>query len=377
MKIGILTLPLHTNYGGILQAYALQTVLERMGHDILVIQRSWRKQIVWWKYPLQIIKRCISRYILGRNSSIFSEIKWNKNQAVIERNTKEFIDKYIHTHEIKQISDIREKDFDAFLVGSDQIWRPKYYRLHYKYIEDAFLSFAKKWSVKRIAYAPSFGTDEWEYNQVETQKCSNLLQKFDAVSVREQSGIELCEKYLGHKNVQWVLDPTMLLNKEDYEHLIPQNVKAPGDLMCYVLDANDEINNLIAKIANENDLKVFQAASDVDNVSLPIERRIQPPVESWLAGFRDAKLVITDSFHACVFSILFHKPFVVLGNKNRGYSRFESLLKRFGLEGRLIENASQFNQSMLNSLSEEVYKKLDEYRRDASEFLRINLDWSK
>ena len=369
MKIGILTLPLHTNYGGILQAYALQTVLERMGHDVLVIQRSWRKQIVWWKYPLQIIKRCISRYILGRNSSIFSEIKWNNNQAVIERNTKEFIDEYIHTHQIKQISDIKETDFDAIVVGSDQIWRPKYYRLHYKYIEDAFLSFTKKWSLKRIAYAPSFGTEEWEYSKVETQKCSNLIQKFDAVSVREQSGVELCEKYLGRKDVQWVLDPTMLLNKEDYEYLIPQDVKAPGDLMCYVLDANDEINNLIAKIANENDLKVFQAASDVDNVSLPIERRIQPPVESWLAGFRDAKLVITDSFHACVFSILFHKPFVVLGNKNRGYSRFESLLKRFGLEGRLIENASQLNQSMLNPLSEEVYKKLDDFRSTSTDFI--------
>lgn len=369
MKIGILTLPLHTNYGGILQAYALQTVLERMGHEVFVIQRPWRQQIVWWKYPLQIIKRCISRYILGRNSSIFSEIKWNKNQAVIERNTKEFIDEYIHTHQIKQISDIKETDFDTIVVGSDQIWRPKYYRLHYKYIEDAFLSFTKKWSLKRIAYAPSFGTDEWEYNQVETQKCSNLLQKFDAVSVREQSGIELCEKYLGHKNVQWVLDPTMLLNREDYERLISKDTKAPGDLMCYVLDANDEINNLIAKIANENDLKVFQAASDVDNVSLPKERRIQPPVESWLAGFRDAKLVITDSFHACVFSILFHKPFVVLGNKNRGYSRFESLLKRFGLEGRLIENASQLNQSMLNPLSVEVYKKLDDFRSTSTDFI--------
>ena len=369
MKIGILTLPLHTNYGGILQAYALQTVLERMGHEACVIQRPWRLQIVWWKYPLQIIKRCINRFILGYNNSIFGELKWNKNQTVIERNTKNFIDKYINTHQIKQISDVKETDFDAIVVGSDQIWRPKYYRLHYKYIEDAFLSFTKKWNLKRIAYAPSFGTDEWEYNQVETQKCSNLLQIFDAVSVREQSGIELCEKYLGHKDVQWVLDPTMLLNKEDYERLIPKDTIAPGDLLCYVLDANDEINNLITRIASENDMKVFQAASDVDNVLLPIEKRIQPPVESWLSGFRDAKLVITDSFHACVFSILFRKPFVVIGNKNRGYSRFESLLKRFGLENRLIENASQFKDSMLNPLSEEVYKKLDDFRSNSTNFI--------
>ena len=369
MKIGILTLPLHTNYGGILQAYALQTVLERMGYEACVIQRPWRKQIVWWKYPLQIVKRCINRFILGYDNSIFGELRWNKNQAIIERNTQKFINNHIHAHQIRQISDIKEKDFDAIAVGSDQIWRPMYYRLHYKYIEDAFLSFTKNWNVKRISYAPSFGTDEWEYNEAETRKCAELLQIFDAVSVREQSGVELCEKYLGRKDVQWVLDPTMLLNKEDYERLIPKDVKAPGDLMCYVLDANDEINNLIAKIAQENDMNVFQAASDVDNVTLPIERRVQPPVESWLTGFRDAKLVITDSFHACVFSILFHKPFVVIGNKNRGYSRFESLLKLFGLENRLIENVSQFNQSMLNSLSDEVYKKLYSYRSTSTDFI--------
>lgn len=369
MKIGILTLPLHTNYGGILQAYALQTILARTGHEVCVIQRPWRKQIVWWKYPLQIVKRCALRFIIGRKVALFPELKRNKNQAVIERNTQEFIDKNIHTHQIKQISDIKETDFDAIVVGSDQVWRPMYYRLHYKYIEDAFLSFAEMWNIKRIAYAPSFGTDEWEYNQEETQKCSNLLQKFDAVSVREQSGIESCEKYLGRKGVHWVLDPTMLLNREDYECLISQNFKVPGDLMCYVLDANDEINNLIEKIAQENDMNVFQAASDVGNVSLPIEKRIQPPVESWLVGFRDAKLVVTDSFHACVFSILFHKPFVVVGNKKRGYSRFESLLKRFGLENRMIENASQFKDSMLNPIPDEVYKKLEEYRSISTDFM--------
>ena len=369
MRIGILTLPLHTNYGGILQAYALQTVLESMGHEVFVIHRPWRKKIVLWKFPLQIVKRSISRFILRHNVPIFAEKEWNSNQPIIEINTKKFIDQYINAYYIEKISDIKEGNFDTIVVGSDQIWRPKYYRLHYKYIEDAFLSFAAKWNVKRIAYAPSFGTDKWEYNDVETQKCYNLLHKFDAISVREQSGIRLCEQFLGHSDVKWVLDPTMLLNKEDYERLIPQNIKIPGDLMCYVLDTNDEINALITKIADDNNLKVFNAASDVDNASLPIEKRIQPPVENWLAGFRDAKLVITDSFHACVFSILFHKPFIVIGNNNRGYSRFECLLKLFGLEKRLIENVSQFNQTMLDSLPDEVYKKIDEYRSTSIDFL--------
>lgn len=369
MKIAILTLPLHTNYGGILQAYALQTVLQRMGHESYVIQREFRKDIMWWKFPLQLAHRLVYRIVSGRKVDFFSEVKWNRNQSVIERYTQEFINRHIRAYQIRKIADIKEKDFDTIVVGSDQIWRPKYYRLHYKYIEDAFLSFTKKWNIKRISYAASFGTDEWEYNEVETQKCGEMLRKFDAVSVRELSGLELCRKYLGRNDAKWVLDPTMLLNKEDYERLIPKDTKAPGDLMCYVLDTNEEINNLIARIAQENDMKVFQAASDVDNVSLPIEKRIQPPVESWLPGFRDAKLVITDSFHACVFSILFRKPFVVIGNKNRGYSRFESLLKLFGLEERLIENASQFKQSMLNPISDEVYKKLNDFRSTSTDFI--------
>lgn len=369
MRIGILTLPLHTNYGGILQAYALQTVLERMGHESIVIQRPWRKRIVWWKYPFQVVKRCICRFVFGNKIVLFPELKWNINQFIIERNTQAFINKYINTYRIREITDIKEKEFDAIVVGSDQIWRPMYYRLHYINIEDAYLSFAEKWDIKRIAYAPSFGTDEWEYNETETQRCSILLQKFDAVSVRERSGIMLCEKYLGYKDVKWVLDPTMLLEKEDYERLIFRAVKVPGNLMCYVLDTNKDIDMLISKIAEEKNLKIFRANSNVDNIALPAKERIQPPVEGWIAGFRDAKLIITDSFHACVFSILFHKPFVVFGNRGRGYSRFESLLNYLGLENRMIENVTQFNQSMLYPLPDDVYEKLDNFRSISKEYL--------
>ena len=370
MKIGILTLPLHTNYGGILQAYALQKVLERMGHDVVVIQRLWRWEIIWWKYPLQILKRSICRFVFGKNIGLFPELKWNKNQAIIETNTQKFVDKFIRTYIIQDISNIKEKDFDAIVVGSDQIWRPKYYRLHYKSIEDAFLSFAKKWKIKRIAYAPSFGTDEWEYNESETQNCGCLLRYFDAVSVREQSGVDLCDKYLGCSDVKWVLDPTMLLLKEDYERILPEKIKAPGDLMSYVLDEDDGINQLITQIAVENNYHIFRANSNVDDGTLSSEDRIQPPIEQWLAGFRDAKLIITDSFHACVFSIIFHKPFIVIGNRARGYSRFESLLMRMGLENRLLENTDQFDKSMLKPLSEDVYKKLNESKGWSMEYLK-------
>jgi len=174
-----------------------------------------------------------------------------------------------------------------------------------------------------------------------------------------------------------MLDPTMLLSKEDYIQLV-NNANMPnsnGNLLCYVLDDNANIQELINKIAHEKKLMPFIANSQVNNTKLPNKERIQPPVERWLRGFIDAEFVVTDSFHACIFSILFNKPFVVIGNKKRGYSRFESLLKLFGLEKRLIENVTQFDSSMLNPISGDVYRKLDIYRNNSTEFLKEALTY--
>lgn len=368
MKIGILTLPLHTNYGGILQAYALQTVLRRMGHEVVTIDHPKHMDIDCFLL-LEYLKRIIYRYIFGRNIDIFAERVYNQNQVIIESKIRPFINQYIKTKIIKSFKQISSKDYDAIIVGSDQVWRPMYFSGLFKCsIDNAFLSFANGWNIKRISYAASFGTDDWEYSEDQTQVIKKLISSFDAVSVREQNGIKLCEKYCGCENVKWVLDPTMLLSKEDYERLIPQGMKAPGDLMCYVLDEKQEISDFIQKIEKSYHLTAF-CANIVNNPHVPIEQRIQPPVEQWIAGFRDTKLVVTDSFHACVFSILFHKPFIVVGNKERGYSRFESLLKLFNLENRLIDSVKQFDDSMLNPLSNDVYSKLKEYRTISMNFL--------
>ena len=163
----------------------------------------------------------------------------------------------------------------------------------------------------------------------------------------------------------------MLLSQEDYIKIVEDSGLSisSGNLMCYVLDDNADIQEMINSIAQKRGLTPFVANSKVEEKSRSNKERIQPPVERWLRGFMDAEFVVTDSFHACVFSILFHKPFVVIGNKTRGYSRFESLLKLFGLENRLIENVSQFEPSLLNPLSDDVYIKLDEYRNNSIGFL--------
>lgn len=340
MKIGILTLPLHTNYGGILQAYALQTVLERMGHKVVVIDTPNVKSMPSF---LAMGKR-IAKRALGKRVEIFLERRHNREYPIISQYTQPFIDKYIHRKEISSLHELRKENFDTIVVGSDQVWRPLYFTSLFKTnIRNAYLAFAGEWNIKRIAYAASFGTDNWEYTPEQTKTCGELLKLFDAVSVREESGVQLCKEHFGVE-AQHVLDPTMLLDKEDYMHLIEAagTPKSKGTLLNYILDETPEKRTLMEQIAKNKRLIPFRVNSKVEDRTAPLEERIQPPVEQWLRGFYDAEFVVTDSFHACVFSILFNKSFVVIGNKERGMARFSSLLKLFNIESRIIVNFDDF-----------------------------------
>ena len=333
MRIGILTLPLHTNYGGILQAYALQTVLERMGHEVVVFDTPNRMPLP----PLKNIPKCflkrIVKKLLGRNQKIFYEYyQNNKVIPVVSQNTQRFINSYIHRKEIRNFKELDGDSYDAIVVGSDQVWRPLYFVPGWRWqeIENAFLSFTSKWKIKRLSYAASFGTKEWEYTNEQTLKCKSLLQVFDAISVRENDGVTLCKEYFDIDPVH-VLDPTMLLNEADYS-IFFQKGNTPmskGTLLNYILDLNENKKTLIRDVANLKKMIAFSVNNSYENdETKPLNERIKPSVEIWLRGFYDAEFVITDSFHACVFSILFKKQFVVVGNKERGLSRIESTYKK-------------------------------------------------
>mgnify|MGYP001041788652 CR=1 FL=1 len=369
MKIGILTLPLHTNYGGILQAYALQTVLKRMGHDVYVIENKRRSlSLPIHKMPFVYGKRIVKN-LMGHKNPIFYEQKINREQPIIRQYTDVFIRKYIHLKQYDTFSDIQPSEYDAFVVGSDQVWRPRYFGINE--IEDAYLKFAKSWDVKRLAYAVSFGTENWEYTLQQTEKCSILLKMFDAISLREDAGVKLCKKHFG-LNTQQVLDPTMLLHKEDYIQLFKQSGTPPskGNLLCYILDETPEKEQIVHRIAIEKGLNVFKTNSKVENRQAPLNERIQPPVEQWIRGFYDADFVITDSFHACVFSILFNKPFLVCSNIDRGISRFNSILNMFDLQNRMITNTHDYKQ-LDNIKWENINSILKNKREEAYRFLQI------
>ena len=241
-------------------------------------------------------------------------------------------------------------------------------------IENAYLSFTKGWNLKRISYAASFGTDKWEYNDEQTLHSREALQMFDAVSVREENGVKLCKQYFDVDALH-VLDPTMLLDVNEYIELFKQKQtpKSKGNLLNYVLDETDEIESLIKKVASMKKMVPFAVNNpyEGDNTK-PLNQRIKPSVEAWLRGFYDADFVITDSFHACVFSIIFKKQFIVIGNKERGMARFGSLLKMFGLEERLVDEKVDVNN--LHPIDYDiVYNLYGQLKKKSLLFLSENL----
>lgn len=365
MKIAILTQPLRTNYGGILQCYALQTILEQMGYKVLVLTKPPYSRSYCIIYPLAVCKRLIKRFILGKKIAIFKA-----PHQIISQHTDRFIHQYIHQYTQREWTVQIASHFDAIVVGSDQVWRP----LYYQPIEEAFLSFLGDAKIKRVAYAASFGVDNCEYTEKQRTNCSYLLKKFNAVSVRESSGVQLCQEYFDTKAVQ-VLDPTLLLSADDYRALIKKGKTQPskGNMLVYMLDRTKEKEAFVERIAQEKGMTPFWMSSETTDESLPLKQRIKMPVEQWLCSFDDAEFVLTDSFHGCVFSIIFRKQFLAMGNKERGLSRFQSLLALFSLQDRLILSSDEYKSNLSSIDYDQVQTKLQSLQTQSLSFLKANL----
>lgn len=248
---------------------------------------------------------------------------------------------------------VQKYALEALVVGSDQVWRPIY---NYD-VSDCFLKFAQGLSVKRVAYAASFGTDAWEFTDAQTSECAALAKQFDGISVREKSGVGLCKDHLGVSAVH-VLDPTLLLQAEDYAVLCKDIPQRKPFIFAYILDENEEKLNSIKRFAEQRGLPYYIKSAD-GGVSM------KDTIELWLSYFRDAAFVITDSFHGTAFSINFNKDFYVYGNAQRGNSRFDSLLGQLGLQDRIIKGKiptetdnsidwNKINQLKVSTLTESI-----------------------
>lgn len=354
-KIALLTLPLHSNYGGILQCYALQTVLERMGCEVTVLNRQPKKPM---SLVLLFLLRCVSmfkcmfrRYLLGEKEWRVQK-PWDsfympyRAKAMLGGNPR-FLQAFVreHIHQTKPLYSSQELgqaaeegQFDSFVVGSDQVWREQYA----PEITDYFLGFLPDSDRRpKVAYAASFGLERVGISDEKLERCRQLSQKFTSVSVREQSAVRLAKEVLD-MDARWVLDPTMLLSAEDYKFASRSTEKSWAGVVTYILDGNEIDSQVVRDVSNSLFLPV-------EAISLcPLDKNGFPavmfPVEWWLNSFAQADFVVTDSFHGCVFSIIYRKPFIAIANGERGIDRFKSLLGYFGLQDRLVFSMEDYRQ---------------------------------
>lgn len=365
MKIAILTQPICNNYGGILQNYALQTLLERNGHTVITLNYpvvgGYSGNPI--RHLLSICKRAIHK-ITGHPEVVWVDLATeSRKQIELAHLQKAFLDKYLHLFEIEEPitwEQIEGFNFDAFVVGSDQVWRPRYNRDH---LANLFLDFAEGKNVKRIAYAASFGTDVWEFDASQTVQCAALAKQFDAISVREASGVSLCRNYLGVE-ASHVLDPTLMLDEDDYLSLCSGKEHPEGDYIAvYTLDYTKQKMALLNEVSRQLNCPLHYIGR--------FTKEGYPSIESWIEGIAHAKYVITDSFHGTVFSTIFQKQFVTLGNAARGNSRFDSLFATLGISKQRQCNDTE---SIVRLLKEDInYNNINkvkaENRKNSTKFL--------
>lgn len=371
MRVALLIFPLHYSHGCILQTYALYSKLKELGCSVTILDRQPEKASIS-HYCLTVAKRIAKRLFTSYKGAIFYR-EWFPSKIMSEQ--RSFIDAFRHdiltvrsSEELRRI--VHNRPFDAIVVGSDQTWRPR----NVPNVMDYWLVFAKDLKLTKVAYAPSFGVDVWEYSEQQTKMCREQARLFDGISVREESGVKLCKDNLDI-DVLHVLDPTMLWDKTFYTPFAEGNPMQGGFISCYFLDKDEKKNMIADHVAQKLGLTILPINTKTEDNKASVKERMAPSIEKWLAGFRYGDFIVVDSFHAMVFSIIFEKPFIVIGNKRRGMARFESLLGELGLKERLIiaDDIDYLNIAIRPINWDDVRMRLDFRRNICCDFLKNGL----
>jgi len=330
----IITITGNFNYGNIIQRYALKTFLKKNGYNFDAVK--------------------LQQEVSDGDRSVYG-------------NMIDFVDHYIGGEDFDLNKMLGYKNY---IVGSDQIWR-NWFGDDWNAFSPYFLDFLGNRKTNRISYAASFGVDNLSDAGIDDSKIKlirPLINKFNAISVREKSGLKLVDELSGRRlksNV--VVDPTLLLTADDYSVLINNSEMkdhTTPKVFYYILDNEPRKDNIIKSIAK---------SYDNNYATIDLRRGI----EQWLKGFRDAEFVATDSFHGAVFSIINNKDFVVFANHERGLSRMESLLDSLGINSdRLIftNGVKEIDVSNLSKINwNEVNNKLDNLKKNSGEWLLNNV----
>lgn len=356
-NIRICTITHHTvlNYGAVLQAYALQKAIKKLGYNSEVLD-----------YDSERVKRVyITSLKQVKTLKHFIKYVFFPYDKERKRNIQKFVDDNIivskKRYKKEELID-SNKIYDLFITGSDQVWNLRLHEGDTSYMLDFVTDMNKKGS-----YAASFGYNEVpeEYKELTKKNISD----FKYLNIREKQGIDII-KNLIHREGNVVLDPTFLLEKDDYKDIeIPIKESKPYVLL-YNLTKSKTIIEFAQKLAKENQCKLIVINTELKRVYNGKNVRDASP-EKFISYIKNAKFVITSSFHGIAFSIIFNKPFYYELNRKKinNNSRLENISDIFGLESREISNVNDFKN--LESINyKEVNAKLEALRKDSSKILK-------
>lgn len=327
-KIGIVTI-WSNNYGSVLQAYALQTIIERLGYEAEIIQH--------YRDPYKTESQSRIKQIMHYSPSFLLEYAINyKRKRMLHQGYANFKSSRL---KISKESYFQDSDFsdlssryDAIVVGSDMLWSydfkdnwPFYYA-----------SFAP--SEKIVAYAPSFGKNDLSKEEIEM--CKPMISRINHLSCREEAGVSFIKEQFG-LTAEHVIDPTLLLNGAEWSHLLGDMPRLVKDsyILTYVFTGSCQNGRkqLFNQLNSRKDKQLLFISGQEGKFKSNIYNGYFSPVE-YVNLFRDADFTVTDTFHGLMFSLIFNKPFIVLDKSSFGVSsdRQQSTLKTYGLEDRFV-----------------------------------------
>jgi len=370
-KIGILTLFYKNyNYGGILQAYALQEYLKKCGYDAeqikfekksYICNKQRFKNLIEETNLFFAINKLMKKYISNVMNKVFPIGQKKLGKILIERNekfeefSKECISSSARIYDDFNINEVNEL-YDVFVCGSDQIWKPGV-------VCDAYtLNFVK--SKPKISYAASISRkniSKYDLNYLES-----TIKKLDYISVRESQAKDILSKLISNK-ISVVVDPTLLLEAEDYEKLVSERIVGEKYVFYYFLTLNKKVLNFLIKKYKKENVKIVLIPA-LDNRYHICEYKnniyclnnIGP--REFLSLIKFAECIYTDSFHASLFSCLFSKKFYSFNrlNEKSMNSRILELLETFGCLARYIDNSKKISRK-ITSIEKMNFENINNY----------------
>lgn len=326
MRIGILTFHRALNYGAVLQTYALQEYLKSIGHNVKIIDyRQPYIEKIYYKANIGKYKR---RNIFMIPFMVLKDILSMKHAEECKSVFEDFRKRFLNITDLPYYnSESIPKDYDAYFLGSDQIWNP----LLTNGFDDVYCGFFDTIKGKKIVYAASLETKQIKKEQYNNVR--KFLANFDYLSLREKSAQQLLSSFTD-KEINVVLDPTLLVEKNIWDGLLEKNYALYDYILIYQVRIIPDTYKIAKKLSHKYNLRVIQLSSEINKND---DIRPYPSPNRFLTLLKNARYVITTSFHATVFSLLFEKDFYVAKSKNKENDRVISLLNNFNLLSRYVD----------------------------------------